>query len=167
MPNETRTYRRSELYKEVWAEPVRDVAKRYGISDVALAKTCRKLAVPLPSVGYSARRRADKAPQRTPLPPLPDGVAEEMTVSVRRPDEWTQITLSPETQAVVAEVMSPGAAIVGPDSLKNHHAFVDSTARVLRHAKLLAGAVRHGCNDRLDIAVSPQTLGRALRIFDS
>lgn len=34
-------YDRSILYEEVWEEPMRDVAKRYGVSDVALAKTCR------------------------------------------------------------------------------------------------------------------------------
>ena len=33
------TYDRVKLYEEVWAEPVRTVAKRYGVSDVALAKT--------------------------------------------------------------------------------------------------------------------------------
>jgi len=33
---DTITYRRSELYEEVWKEPVRTVAKRYGVSDVAL-----------------------------------------------------------------------------------------------------------------------------------
>ena len=40
-------YERDKLYEEVWAEPVMKVAERYGVSDVALAKTCRKLNVPL------------------------------------------------------------------------------------------------------------------------
>ena len=44
--------------KEVWKEPVIVVAKRYGVSEVALAKACRKLAVPLPPRGYWARVRA-------------------------------------------------------------------------------------------------------------
>ena len=29
-------YKREVLYEEVWAEPVSTVAKRYGVSDVAL-----------------------------------------------------------------------------------------------------------------------------------
>ena len=33
-------YERETLYNEVWAEAVRTVAKRYGVSDVALRKTC-------------------------------------------------------------------------------------------------------------------------------
>lgn len=31
-------YRRAKLYEEVWAEPVKILAKRYGVSDVARAK---------------------------------------------------------------------------------------------------------------------------------
>lgn len=31
------------------------VSKRYGISDVALAKVCRKMAIPVPERGYWAR----------------------------------------------------------------------------------------------------------------
>src|SRR5258708_36681375 len=101
MPNETRIYRRSELYQQVWAEPVREVAKRYGVSDVALAKTCCKLAVPLPGVGYWTRKRAGRKIRQTPLPPAPEGVAEEMTVHVWVPDEPTPVSLPPETEALV------------------------------------------------------------------
>ena len=42
------SYDRDVLYEQVWAEPVRDLAKRYGVSDAALAKACRRLSVPLP-----------------------------------------------------------------------------------------------------------------------
>ncbi len=67
-------YDRDTLYEEVWAEPLIDVAERYGVSDVALGKTCRKLAVPLPGRGYWAKVKAGQNPKKTKLPPLPDGV---------------------------------------------------------------------------------------------
>ncbi len=38
MTERTITYNRAELYAQVWAAPVRQVARRYGVSDVALAK---------------------------------------------------------------------------------------------------------------------------------
>jgi hypothetical protein len=44
--------RRTELHRQVWAEPMRTVAKKYGISDVALAKRCRKWGIPLPVQGH-------------------------------------------------------------------------------------------------------------------
>ena len=40
MSTETTTFERESLYKEVWAEPVRKVAKRYGLSEVGLRKIC-------------------------------------------------------------------------------------------------------------------------------
>ena len=62
MPWVTIRYERGKLYEEVWAEPVIKVAKRYGVSDVALRKTCKKLAVPLPPAGYWAKVVAGKMP---------------------------------------------------------------------------------------------------------
>jgi len=44
------------------------MAVRYGISGVALAKTCRKLRVPPPSRGYWAKVKARNAPKRAALP---------------------------------------------------------------------------------------------------
>src|SRR4030065_50408 len=70
-------YDREKLYEEGWKEPVLVVANRYGVSNVALAKACQKLAVPLPPRGYWARVRAGrKAPPRPPLPPYesPSGI---------------------------------------------------------------------------------------------
>jgi len=51
------TWNRDELYEKVWAAPVIKVAKEYGVSDVAVAKACRKLKVPLPGRGYPTCKR--------------------------------------------------------------------------------------------------------------
>ena len=64
------TLPRSELHERVWSKPVRDVAAEFGISDVALAKRCRALRIPLPPRGYWARVAAGQKPKRPPLPPL-------------------------------------------------------------------------------------------------
>jgi hypothetical protein len=53
-------YNREELYQKVWDRPVQKVAKDFGMSDVGLAKVCRKLFVPLPGRGYWARKAAGK-----------------------------------------------------------------------------------------------------------
>lgn len=47
---------REELYEQVWTVPMQRLAERYGISDVALAKTCRKLVIPVPPRGYWRRK---------------------------------------------------------------------------------------------------------------
>src|SRR5436309_9361696 len=83
MTEETTTYRRAELYEEVWKEPVRTVAQRYGVSDVALRKISVKLRVPLPGRGHWARILAGQDAHPPRLAPLPDGAPDEF-VSQRR-----------------------------------------------------------------------------------
>jgi len=63
---------RKELYDLVWAQPVTKVAKQFGVSDVAIAKACRKLKVPLPGRGYWARKQNGYAVQTVPLPKAKD-----------------------------------------------------------------------------------------------
>ena len=68
-------YERDKLYEEVWAEPVKIVAQRYGVSDVALAKTCRKLGIPLPGRGHNcASGGSSAAPRRRVRPASNAGV---------------------------------------------------------------------------------------------
>jgi hypothetical protein len=65
-------YDREKIYEEIWSEPIQHVAKRYGISDVGLAKVCRKLNIPRPGRGYWAKKAAGKTvPRQMSLPPLP------------------------------------------------------------------------------------------------
>lgn len=66
---ERNVYERNTLYEEVWQEPMRDVAKRYGISDVMLKKVCKQLDVPTPPRGYWAKVQAGQSLQKDPLPP--------------------------------------------------------------------------------------------------
>jgi hypothetical protein len=59
---------REELYEQVWATPTRSLAAKYGISDVAIGKICKKLCVPKPPPGYWARVAAGHTPSKAPLP---------------------------------------------------------------------------------------------------
>jgi hypothetical protein len=61
---------REDLYERVWAEPMRTLAQRYGLSDVGLAKTCKRLRVPVPGRGYWARKAAGHKVKQLPLPLL-------------------------------------------------------------------------------------------------
>ena len=61
---------REELYEAVWSESVQRLAQALGISDVGLAKICKKLNVPRPGLGYWAKSRASRKLLKKPLPPL-------------------------------------------------------------------------------------------------
>ena len=54
-------FTRQELYDLVWREPLRTLAKTLHISDVRLAKICRRANIPLPGLGYWAKRAYGKA----------------------------------------------------------------------------------------------------------
>jgi hypothetical protein len=65
-------YNREEIYEAIWTEPIQHVAKRYKISDVGLAKVCRRLDIPRPGRGYWAIKAGGKPlPKRPPLRKLP------------------------------------------------------------------------------------------------
>lgn len=156
MPHESVTYSRDVLYEQVWAAPVRDVAKQYGVSGVALAKTCRKLAVPLPGRGYWAIRRAGKAPPTPKLPPLPPGVRTTMTAARQPPERRGQV--SPATSDVQVTV---------PRALRNPHPLVAQARETLKGPRSRDGMLNCGYRGHLDICISPFSLGRALRVLDA
>lgn len=60
---------REQLYEKVWTTPGIKLAAEFGLSDVAIAKRCKKLEVPRPSRGYWAKLEAGRKPRRVPLPP--------------------------------------------------------------------------------------------------
>jgi hypothetical protein len=62
-------FTREQFYHQVWQEPTREVAKRYGVSDVMVVKACRALDVPNPPRGYWAKKAAGVTlPAPPPLP---------------------------------------------------------------------------------------------------
>jgi hypothetical protein len=61
------TLTREELYELVWSKPLIELAQDFGLSDVAVAKRCRKLGVPVPGRGYWARVAAGQAPRQPKL----------------------------------------------------------------------------------------------------
>jgi hypothetical protein len=69
---------REDLCMLIWSEPVRKLAIRFGISDVAVAKACRKHNIPLPGLGYWTRRQAGQKIKTTSLPK-----GEDMTITDR------------------------------------------------------------------------------------
>lgn len=53
-------FSRKALYDLVWSEPMKNLATRFGVSDVALKKTCGRAGIPTPERGYWAKKEARK-----------------------------------------------------------------------------------------------------------
>jgi hypothetical protein len=69
---------RQELYDLVWSEPVMNLAIRFGISDVALKKTCARASIPTPDRGYWAKKQAGKPTIQVSIPRRPPGMSDEI-----------------------------------------------------------------------------------------
>lgn len=65
----TQEFTRAALYELVWAQPLRTLAKSIGVSDVAIARKCRETNIPLPGIGYWAKKEAGKTVLQAGLPP--------------------------------------------------------------------------------------------------
>ena len=66
--NKSRVLSREELYQQVWTTPMRHLARAYGLSDVGLAKLCKRHAIPTPLVGYWAKLAHGKPVTQPALP---------------------------------------------------------------------------------------------------
>jgi hypothetical protein len=82
---------RRELYDLVWSEPMKKLAPRFGLSDVAVAKICRKADVPVPERGYWAQLQAGKTVFKRPLPPRGPGMSDMVSIGATSYETHEQI----------------------------------------------------------------------------
>lgn len=104
-------FTRQELFDLLWSRPIRDIASEFGISDVALAKSCRGKGIPLPGRGYWAKISAGAKVVREPLPPRGLGVAE--TIEFHSP---TCVDREEENALLILEEIPPPPEF--PESLE-------------------------------------------------
>lgn len=150
---------------------MRDFAKDYGLSDVGLAKICRRLKIPLPGRGHWAQRQAGRTSPRPPLPPLgKDDQTEVRVTKVTReaPSIFLTQALSEVEQLIAREALPENKIKVG-SALVKPHPLVARTTQLLRSAPdWRAGfALPPAWNGCLDIRVTPGNTGRALRIMNA
>lgn len=160
------TFERDALYKEVWAEPVRIVALRYGISDVELRRICARLGVPLPPLGYWARVAAGQKPRVTALPAKHKG--ETRYVRQVHVDEQAD-ERSTRVQTLLSELSPPKwpAIVVKVGDAELLPVVERTSSRISARTKKAAGLLESRGDDALDIQVTEAQKGRALRIADA
>ena len=163
---------REKLYEEVWSEPVTTAAKRYGLSDVGLAKICKKLAIPLPSRGYWAKVHAGKKMKRVPLPKLigdgpsksPAPLAVKLSVlSTEEQEARASAKLKASTARKAAQSVVQSSNLIDP------HPLVAAAKKRLQRKNGWNSekGLRSAPDEVLDIEVTESSLDRALLIMDN
>lgn len=83
----TFTLTRQQLYDLVWSEAMRALSTHIGISDVAIAKHCRKSDIPVPERGYWNKLQAGQSVAKTVLPLADLSTPSHVTMSGELPEE--------------------------------------------------------------------------------
>ena len=97
-------FTRRELYDAVWSKTCQKLAADLGISDVGLAKTCKRMGIPRPSLGYWARVAVGEKVPKTPLPDSQAGQDKIVTFDVaanrKKREEWRSTNNDVDSLAV-------------------------------------------------------------------
>ena len=153
---------RNSLYEEVWATPMAKLARKYGISDVGLAKVCRKLAIPVPGRGYWAKKEAGQGVEKLALPALKEPVRLFKPTPKPEPPKIEEYT-TPDERAQVAKVTERDAqSILKRGSMS--HPLIVQTREILGRSNRDGHELLWTDEACLDISVSKAALPRALRL---
>lgn len=158
---------REELYEKVWQKPTVKIAEEFGISDVVIAKFCRKMNIPKPPPGYWRRIETGAKIKPTPLPKANDKTKQYVFVNMITEDDI--VKLSPEIQELVDK----------EDLLENQikiaEDFNDAHPLVIRTKQFLDNKESEGFEPiyipegkgYLSLSVSKSQATRALLIIDA
>jgi len=157
---------RQQLYDAVWSEPVTTVASRYGLSDVGLAKICKRLRIPVPSRGYWAKVNAGASVRRPPLP-NPDNAA-PTGLTLPSVDSMASAQRIAAKQAA-AKGREANANINVPPTLQHPHPLIRAASARLKQQDGWTDerGLRSAAAEVLHLYVTRSALDRALLIMDT
>lgn len=164
MVNTTRISRR-DLYKQVWSEPIVSLAKRYGISNVWLAKVCKRNKIPRPGRGFWAQKYSGRNIKNTPLPQGEKDwtiAITGFTHNIRN----TEKRVSPFTIDTTLKRYLKGISV--PEALTDPHPLIRESLKLLNSCETdVSGLTMPNLEKCLAIRVSHACLPRALRFMDT
>lgn len=164
---------REELYDLVWSKPASKLAEEFAISDVGLAKLCKRMEVPRPPRGYWAKLSAGKRVQKAQLPDAPSLRKTEINLVVRTGQDNGECDSSADTwrgeahQTASQKTKRLGAITPSPD-LRKAHPIVRKTRDALDKSRPdQYGVLCSGGKGVFPMRVGPDNKRRALLILDA
>lgn len=152
---------REDLYALVWSEPMSRLSRRFGLSDVGLAKACTRMMIPVPGRGYWAKKQVGRAPRPTRLPTLPASAgADKRELRVRRREAPTALEAAREEPTTIQ--------VIVPEILSDPHPLVAKTVKAFRGGKAsYDGYLTPRTRDCLAVHATMGSIDRAMRIYDA
>lgn len=157
--------KREELYEQVWSEPMTTLAKEYNLSDVGLAKICKKLNVPKPFPGYWALKAAGKQISIPKLPTLNDGAFDTYELLIDENKIADQKIVAERIKKIDQSNLLENIDISFREKLTTSDRRILTTKEVLLQRKTPDHLIKRR-NSIFDIVVTKQLLEKSLSIFD-
>lgn len=162
MPKTTRTITRKQLYDKVWSTPMITIAKEFGLSDVGMAKLCRRHEIPRPPRGYWARVEHGQKPPQPELPRPED----DPTIEIH--PTWIDHALASHIRRQAEAAMDGLVPVVLRKDLSSCHRLVAQAQAAIDACKTSPdGLFRLSENAPLNMRVSKADPNRALRLMDA
>jgi hypothetical protein len=167
---------RLQLYSELWSMPMSQLAKTFHLSDVGLAKICRKHFIPFPPRGYWAKKRHGKRVHQAPLPACGDPMLESICIQRKayEPDPSRVPVPEPDYDPDVMKILEKARNIECAEiknELRNLHPLVRATREGLRQATpdqhKLVSPRRAEDVEVLNVLVAQESVQRALIYLDA
>jgi hypothetical protein len=151
----------------VWQKSAVQLGKELGVSDVAIAKTCKKHHIPTPPIGYWSRVEHGQKVPKAKLPSIDDARLQTITIEGISADR-RRGRLSDETQQKVLLEESDASKIIVSGNLIAPHPLVEKTLKSLQsNSPDDEGLVHPKAKGCLDVAVGKDSIDRAIRIMDA
>lgn len=160
------SFERQKLFDEVWATPVRTLAKEYGLSDVGLRKICMTLDVPMPPRGHWAKLAAGKSTSKPILHETAAPTTYERMVNVIQVDDVLEERVNAARNTMLNTEHSGRQDYMPPLEPTAFSPQTKLVSRALKSAKLEEGALSSLGVTWAEISVSPEQKDRALMLVD-
>ena len=162
MPNEVKTITRKQLYEKVWSTPMTAISKEYGLSDVGMAKLCKRHNIPRPPRGYWARVEHGQKPPKVELPNPDQDANIEICGHAEEPEMDSQV------QAEADAALEKLGPISVRDDLRGCHHLISEMREYLNGRDVFSNGIYNIAHEApLDLKVSKTNMHRALRIMDA
>lgn len=162
---------RRELYDLVWSKPMTKLAAEFGLSDVGLAKICKKHRVPTPTRGYWARKEAGQKVKQATFVEVGDPRIDNIQITDHTTDLPEPVRAVVEQRRAERKISErkprkQTAAPMPVEPVEKPHPAIVATAKALRRSTRGTSVAEAKGEDMCGIAVAPECVERVIAILD-
>lgn len=158
-----KSFTRREFYDLVWSKPMTELAKEFGLSDVALHKTCKRHRIPTPGLGYWNKVAAGKPVVKKSFHEISEGSLNRVVVG----ESFHEKLPEPVKKArkLAQERVQQGSVATASEAAD--HPAVARLRQKLQTGRAMEYTTVHANGPQyFDVNVAPTSLDRAFNVLN-